>query len=337
MIRTEIRGNAGLIILDRPKALNALSHEMALDIERALEDWRDDDAVQLIIVRGEGDRGLCAGGDVAALREDALNDGHAGADFWADEYRLNLLISQYPKPYVAIMNGIVLGGGVGISAHGSHRIVTDSTKLGMPETGIGFCPDVGGSWILGHAPYNLGIHYGLTGIHEGGAQAIEAGLADYLVADKNIDALVAELCETGQVGVIEKFAAEAPVGFGPRRVDMERIYGADTVEEILELLDAHDEEWAADAAKRIRRNSPHALKVTLESIRRARSLTLADALREEYRISCHMQKNPDFAEGVRAQIIDKDRQPKWQPATLGDVTAESVAAAFEPLEKELEF
>lgn len=335
MIKTEIRGNAGIITLDRPQALNALSHEMALDIERALEAWRDDDAVSLIIVRGAGERGLCAGGDVAALREDALEGGHLGADFWRDEYRLNLLISQYPKPYVAIMNGIVLGGGVGISAHGSHRIVTDSTRLGMPETGIGFCPDVGGSWILGHAPANLGIHYGLTGIHEGGAQAIEAGLADYLIKDEDIEALIAELCATGKVGDIEKKAVHSPVGFGPRKKDIERIYGADTVEEILELLDAHGEDWSADAAKRIRRNSPLALKVTLESIRRARNLTLADALKQEYRISCHMQKNPDFAEGVRAQIIDKDRQPKWQPATLEDVTSDMVDAAFAPLDKEL--
>lgn len=335
MIRSEIKGNAGVITLDRPKALNALSHEMALDLERVLEDWRDDDTVQLVIVRGAGDRGLCAGGDVAALREDALEDGHAGADFWRDEYRLNLLISQYPKPYVAIMNGIVLGGGVGISAHGSHRIVTDSTRLGMPEAGIGFCPDVGGSWLLGHAPDNLGIHYGLTGIHEGGAQAIEAGLADYLVPDAKIEALIADLCASGVVGDVEKHAAEAPVGFGPQRADMARIYGAETVEEILELLDTHDADWAADAAKRIRRNSPTALKVTLESIRRARSLTLAEALAQEYRVSCHMQKHPDFAEGVRAQIIDKDRQPKWQPGTLGDVTPDMVEAAFAPLEKEL--
>ncbi|MEJ5927770.1 enoyl-CoA hydratase/isomerase family protein [Corynebacterium sp. H128] len=336
MIRTEIRGHAGIITLDRPKALNALSHEMANSITLALEDWSDDDTVQLVIVRGAGERGLCAGGDVAALREDALNDGHAGADFWADEYRLNLMISQFPKPYVAIMNGIVLGGGVGISAHGSHRIVTDSTRLGMPETGIGFAPDVGGSWILGHAPDNLGVHYGLTGIHEGGAQAIEAGLADYLISDQDIEALVGELCQTGQVGVIEKYAVQAPVGFGPRRAEINRIYSADSVEEILSQLDAHEEEWAADAAKRIRRNSPLALKVTLESIRRARSLTLADALRAEYRVSCHLQQQPDFAEGVRAQIIDKDRNPQWQPATLEDVTTEHIDAIFAPLEKELE-
>lgn len=335
MIRSEIKGHAGIITLDRPKALNALSHEMALDIERTLLDWREDERVKLVIVRGAGDRGLCAGGDVAALREDALNDGQAGADFWRDEYRLNLLISQYPKPYVAIMNGIVLGGGVGISAHGSHRIVTDSTRLGMPETGIGFCPDVGGSWLLGHAPHNLGIHYGLTGIHESGAQAIEAGMADYLVPDSKIEALIADLCESGQVGDVEKHAQELAVGFGPDRADFERIYGAESVEAILELLDAHDSEWATDAAKRIRRNSPLALKVTLESIRRARELTLADALKQEYRVSCHMQKNPDFAEGVRAQIIDKDRQPKWQPATLEDVTQAMVEAAFAPLEKEL--
>lgn len=335
MIRSEIRGNAGIITLDRPKALNALSHEMALDMERILEDWRDDDTVQLVIVRGAGDRGLCAGGDVAALREDALAGGHAGADFWRDEYRLNLLISQYPKPYVAIMNGIVLGGGVGISAHGSHRVVTPSTRLGMPETGIGFCPDVGGSWLLGHAPDHLGLHYGLTGIHEGGAQAIEAGLADYLVKDEDIEALIADLCETGVVGDVEKHAVEVAVGFGPRRAEMARIYGADSVEEILELLDAQGEDWSTDAAKRIRRNSPLALKVTLESIRRARELTLADALRQEYRVSCHMQQNPDFAEGVRAQIIDKDRQPKWNPATLDEVTPDMVDAAFAPLEREL--
>ncbi|AKK04117.1 enoyl-CoA hydratase/isomerase family protein [Corynebacterium epidermidicanis] len=329
---SEVRGNAGIITLNREKAINALTHEMVLEMTKVLDGWHDDPAVKLVIVRGAGERGLCAGGDVAALYDDALADGTAGAEFWADEYGLNLMISDYPKPYVAIMNGLVLGGGVGISAHGSHRIVTDSTKLGMPEVGIGFAPDVGGSWLLAHAPDNLGFHYGLTGAHEGGAQAIEAGLADYFVPDELIETLVADLCASGVVGDIEKHAVQPARGFGPDRVEMARVYDAESVEEILANLDASQAEWASDAAKRIRRNCPLALKVTFASISGAREKTLAEALQQEFRISCNMQRGTEFVEGVRAQLIDKDRNPQWNPSSLGEVEPEEMARMLGPVD-----
>lgn len=331
-VLTEIRGRAGIITLNRPKAMNALNQTMVDAMVEVLEQWRGDGRVAVILLRGAGERGLCAGGDVVSLYHDALAHGTDGAKFWADEYALNLTISRYPKPYVAIMNGIVLGGGIGVSAHGSHRIVTDDTRVGMPETGIGFVPDVGGSHLLTHVPSHLGTHLALTGAHVGAGEAIECGLADVYVPAEQLEALVDELCESGDAdAAVGVHARPAPAGFTAQHDLVEQVYDRQSVEEILSGLDEVDADWARDAAKRIRRNSPLALKVTLESLRRARGQSLAEALDTEFRVSVNMQRGHDFVEGIRAQLVDKDRNPQWQPATLAEVDEATVEAVFAPI------
>lgn len=322
-VLVERRGKAGIITLNRPKALNALNYPMVLEMDKALKGFREDDGVELVILRGAGERALCAGGDIAELYRDAKEGGREGAQFWRDEYQLNHDIASFPKPYVAIMHGIVLGGGIGVSAHGSHRVVTDSTRVGMPETGIGFNPDVGGSFLLANAPHNLGIHLGLTGVHVGAAEAIAAGMADVYVPEARIEELVDALAADG-IGALQGFAGDPGEAFGGEVEVIEAAYAHDTVEEILAALDASDAAFAADAAKRIRRNSPVAVKVTLEYIRNAEGKTLKEALEEEFIVSNNMHSYPDFVEGVRAQIIDKDRNPQWTPPTLADVEKQLV-------------
>lgn len=328
-VLTEIRGRAGLITLNRPEAMNALTHEMVTLIAEALEQWRDDENVDLVIIRGAGDRAFCAGGDVVGLYHDALVQGSGGIAFWEEEYALNLAISQYPKPYVAIMKGYVLGGGVGVSAHGSHRIVTDSTRIGMPETGIGFIPDVGGSHLLANSPDNLGVHLSLTGAHVGAAEALHTGFADFYVPEAELEELVDKLAATGDASLIT--GADPGEPFDGNVAAMSAAYAGESVEKILANLDATEGEWAAQAAKRIRRNSPTAVKVAWESLRRAQGQTLSQALETELRVSVNSQQGPDFIEGVRAQLVDKDRNPQWRPATLAEVTAEHIEAAFAPI------
>lgn len=346
-VLAEVRGRAGVITLNRPGAINSLTHAIVTRLAEVLGRWRDDDRVEVVVLTGAGERGLCAGGDVVALRDDALAGGTEGAAFWADEYTLNLAISRYPKPYVALMRGIVLGGGIGVSAHGSHRVVTEDTRVGMPETGIGFVPDVGGSHLLSRAG-GLGLHLALSGQHLGPAEAIEAGLADVHVPSKDLDALVEQICDCGDPEVIESWAGQPEPALRADRGELDRVYGAASVEEILAGLDdlspsdggapsddgAHGDDgdgWALDAARRIRRNCPMSLAVTLAHLRRAADLDLAAALDAEYAVSVHMQRRHDFAEGVRAQVVDKDRKPHWQPATLAEVDPEEVAAVLGPL------
>lgn len=342
-VLTQVKGHAGIITLNRPEAINALNQTMVDQMQAALDAWRTDDTVKVVVLRGAGERGLCAGGDVVGLYHDAKAGGVAGAKFWADEYRLNLDIATYPKPYVSLMTGIVLGGGIGVSAHGTHRIVTDGTRVGMPETGIGFVPDVGGSYLLAHAKGHLGTHLALTGAHVGPGEAIECGLADHYVPADQLDALVDDLCATGDAdAAVAAHAAPAPVGFEADRDVIEQVYDLDTVPAVLAALDhvveGHEADetvaWAADAAKRIRRNSPLALAVTLESVRRAKGQSLAQALETEYRVSLNMQRGHEFVEGVRAQLVDKDRNPQWQPATLDEVSAADVEAVFAPVDDE---
>ncbi|RAX14934.1 enoyl-CoA hydratase/isomerase family protein [Pseudarthrobacter sp. AG30] len=331
-LRTEVRGKAGILTLERPNALNALSHAMIITLTDALKRWAADPAVAVVIVTGVGDRAFCAGGDIVALYHDSFEGGFGGARMWADEYALNLLISRYPKPYVALMHGLVLGGGIGISAHGSHRIVTDNTRAGMPETGIGFVPDVGGTYLLARSPGGLGKHLALTGTHVGPGEAIEAGLADFYVPQDRLHALIRDLIAGGEPSIIADYQKEPPTSFGLDRDFIDRVYtGSQTVEQILTALDLETSSAAEDAAKRIRRNSPLALKTTLESLRRATELKLAEVLTTEYRVSVNFHLTGQLREGVRAQVIDKDKNPRWWPATLTDVRPELVESYFNPL------
>ena len=312
------QGRAGIITLNRPKTLNALDLEMIQGMKQALKDWENDDEVALVIVRGAGDRALCAGGDIANLYKDP----ELGKVFFKEEYELNHAIASYPKPYVALMKGIVLGGGVGISSHGSHRIVTETTRLGMPEVGIGFAPDAGGSYVLAQSPDRLGRHLAYTAIHVGAAEAIDLGFADHFVSEEQLDQLVEALAETGDVAQIESFVGDAGESFDGAREKMVDVYSADTVEETLNSLDRLEDEWAVKAAQKMRAHSPLSLKVAELLLDRAATGTLGDALTTEYWMALNMRTDGDFVEGVRAQIIEKDRNPQWKHSSIEEVDAD---------------
>ncbi|ATL65965.1 enoyl-CoA hydratase/isomerase family protein [Nocardia terpenica] len=337
------RDGLGLITLNRPRAINALNHPMALAILDALRRWATDDAVRAVVLTGAGERGLCAGGDIVAIHNDAkalaadADSAAAAASpsgrFWRDEYILNAYIARYPKPYVVVMDGIVMGGGVGLSGHGSHRIVTERSKIGMPETGIGFVPDVGGTHLLSRAPGEIGTHVALTTARMTAGDAIAAGFADYFVPADEIPALLDALRTAEPEVAIAKFARPAPVsGLLGQRDWIDACYDADTVEEIVARLRAHESPEANKAADEITAKSPVALKVTLRSLRNARGLeSLEAALNAEYRVSIACLTSYDLVEGIRAQVVDKDRDPRWRPATLDAVTAAQVDSYFTAL------
>ena len=335
------RGRLGIVTLNRPKAVNALTAGMASAMLDQLALWADDDAVATVLVRGAGERGLCAGGDIVAIYRDMLDGGSATADFWAEEYRLNALISAYPKPYVALMDGLVLGGGVGISAHGAVRIVTERTRMGMPETTIGFAPDVGGTLLLSRSPGESGTHAALTGAHLSGSDALFLGLADHFVPSGRLAELAAALETEPADAAVGRYTEPAPpAALAAQREWIDACYASDDAQEIVRRLRAFDGAAggdAAEAADTIEAKSPTAVKVTLESLRRVRGLSLEEALAQEYRVGLRFLAGPDFREGIRAQVVDKDRTPHWQPATLAEVGPDAVEAYFAPLgERELQ-
>ncbi|MEV6483497.1 enoyl-CoA hydratase/isomerase family protein [Streptomyces sp. NPDC051576] len=331
LLRTE--GRAAYLTLNRPKALNALTHAMVRRIDEALTDWEHDPAVETVVISGAGERGLCAGGDIRAIHDDARDgDGSAAVAFWRDEYRLNARIARYPKPYVAVMDGIVMGGGVGLSAHGSVRIVTERSRVAMPETGIGFVPDVGGTYLLARAPGELGTHLALTGAQVGAADALLCGLADHYTLSGSLPSLLDDLAHAPVPEVLDRYARPAPPGeLASARGWIDACYSADTVEEILGGLLDHGAGEAKETAETLLTRSPTSLKVTLAALRRARRLgSLENVLDQEYRVSCHALTSPDLVEGIRAQIIDKDRTPHWSPRTLTEVTDADVERFFAP-------
>jgi len=328
----ERRGHLGVITLNRPKAVNALNAGMVAALLEQLTAWADDDGVATVLVHGAGERGLCAGGDIVAIYRDILGGGTETADFWEVEYRLNSLIAAYPKPYVAFMDGLVLGGGVGISAHGSVRVVTERTRTGMPETTIGFVPDVGGTWLLARSPGETGTHGALTGAHLTGADALFLGLADHFVPAGNLPKLAAALeRETAEAAVVRFAQNPPPSGLEAQRDWIDAAYASDDVEDIVRRLRATGGEPEAEAATTIEAKSPTAVKVALESLRRAKGLTLDEALAQEYRVGLRFLAAPDFREGIRAQVVDKDRNPQWKPATLHEVREADVERFFAPL------
>ncbi|MEG8277250.1 enoyl-CoA hydratase/isomerase family protein [Streptomyces sp. AHA2] len=327
-------GRAAHITLNRPRALNALTHTMIRRIDEALTEWERDPAVETVVITGAGERGLCAGGDIRAIHDDARDgDGSASAAFWRDEYRLNARISRYPKPYVAVMDGIVMGGGVGVSAHGDVRIVTDRSRVAMPETGIGFVPDVGGTHLLAVAPGELGTHLALTGTQIGPADALLCGLADHYVPSDSLPELLESLSTLPAAEAVAGVALTPPQGvLAARRDWIDACYRADSVEEIVRRLLAHGDPAAKESAETLLSKSPTAVKVTLASLRRARRLgTLERVLDQEYRVSCAALTTPDLVEGIRAQVVDKDRRPRWSPKTLAEVGDADVERFFDSL------
>jgi enoyl-CoA hydratase len=334
LIRRE--GRAGRITMNRPQALNALTHAMVGRIWEALLAWRDDPAVKLVLLDGTGERALCAGGDVRSLYDSRHRGSVHARAFWRDEYRLNALIGRYPKPYVAIQDGIVMGGGIGLSGHARHRIVTERSKLAMPETGIGLIPDVGGTWLLAHAPGEAGVYLGLTGESMGAADAIYARFSDAFVPSAKLDALREGLIDGKGGDVADAIAALAqdagPSALRERREGIDHVFSGATVECILERLSAMPGAWQQAAVATLAQKSPKSLKLTLAAIRNARHLpSLEQALAVEFRLCTRLFEDGEFPEGVRALIIDKDRKPKWSPARLEEVTAEFVARYLAPL------
>jgi enoyl-CoA hydratase/carnithine racemase len=328
----------GLITLNRPKAINSLTHSMVNAISPVLADWAGNPDVHTVVVAGAGERGLCAGGDIVALYHSAHADGSEARNFWYDEYLLDAQIGRFSKPYVALMDGIVMGGGVGVAAHGSVRVVTDTTKMAMPEVGIGFIPDVGGTLILSRAPGLLGLHAALTGATFDGADAIALGFADHYVAHDKLADFKAAIIADGVDTALAAYTVDPPASNLVLQQDwIDHCYAGETAVEIVAAL--RDSGGAAvDAADLIESRSPISVSVALEAVRRAAKFdSLEDALRQEYRTSCAALLSHDFIEGIRAQVIDKDRNPKWSPASLAAVTTADVEAYFAPADRELEF
>jgi enoyl-CoA hydratase len=336
---TRVDDRVGLINLNRPKAINSLNQPMVDALSAVLARWETDDAVRTVVLSGAGDRGLCAGGDVVAVYNSARKDGVEVRKFWRDEYLLNGQIGRFAKPYVSLMDGIVMGGGVGVSAHGSVRVVTETSKVAMPEVGIGFIPDVGGAFLLSRAPGALGLHAALTGAPFSGADAIAMGFADHYVPHSELDAFTAAIVSDGVENALAAHAIEPPSSdLIAQRDWIDECFCGDTVADIVAALRGHDAGAANDAANLIATRSPIAVSVALEAVRRAAKLdTLEDVLIQDYRVSSASARSHDLVEGIRAQIIDKDRNPNWSPATLAEVTAADVEAYFKPVDDDLNF
>jgi enoyl-CoA hydratase len=341
LIRRE--GRAGRITMNRASALNALTYAMVGHIRHALAAWLNDAAVELVILDGAGGRALCAGGDVRGLYDSRTEGSSLARAFWRDEYPLNAMIARYGKPYVAIMDGIVMGGGIGLSAHASHRIVTERSMLAMPETGIGLIPDVGGTWLLSRQPpapsmpREAGTYLALTGQRFNGSEALDLGFADTLVAVAGLPAMLAEMSndadpDGAMIRHRTSLAGSQQATLCALAQPIDAAFGFDRIEDILAALEAMPGAFASKTLAQLHTKSPLALKLTLEALRRARTLpSLEEALNMEYRLTVRLFECGEFAEGVRALLIDKDKTPRWDPPCLADVTPPMVERFFAPL------
>jgi enoyl-CoA hydratase len=330
-------GSAGIIRLNRPKAINAVTLEMFHDIDKALDAFEKDPLVAVILLEGAGERGLCAGGDIRSLWESSKVRGDLGKILWRDEYILNARIKKFPKPYVAFMDGIVMGGGVGLSAHAAHRIVTDKTKLAMPEVGLGFFPDVGGTWLLAHSPGEVGTYFGLTGHTMNGPDAIHAGFADAVVPSAKLPDLREALTKVtpGATSadiskLIEGFSTGETAGpVAAQQAKIDALFAYDRMEDIVTALQRDSSDFAQATSKTLSEKSPRGMVVTLKLLRLARTArSLEECLVREYRAALEVFASDDFREGVRAAVIDKDRSPKWSPPRIEDVTPAMLAPYF---------
>ena len=322
-------GGLGHLVLDRPGSLNALTHAMVRELLEVLGAWRNADDVTGVVIEGRGDKAFSAGGDILGLWQHGKRGDHAfGRAFWRDEYRLDRMIARYPKPFVSLMDGIVMGGGVGVSAHGSHRIVTERTVVAMPEVSIGFLPDVGGTWLLSRAPGRLGEYLAMTATRLGPADAIHAGFADRFMSSDCLPELAK--CLTQGTGAIDRLAGTPPAGvLAPRLDEIDEVFQAADGPAIVARLERSSSPWAREALSAIRRHSPLSVACALEAVRRARRLAdLESCLAMEFRFAWRATQQTDFLEGIRAAIIDRDRRPCWRHARLEDVTPDEVAALF---------
>ena len=330
----ERRGAAGLVTLNRPQALNALTHAMVAAMKAQLDDWAGDPEISCVVVRGAGERAFCAGGDVRAIAEfGRVGTGYA-LDFWRDEYILNAAIKHYPKPYAALMHGIAMGGGLGVSVHGDFRFADETSLFAMPETGIGFFPDVGGSYFLARCPGEIGMYLALTGARLKAADALYAGIATHLVRAETRPILMDALTQGENPAELLSEIEVRPVPEAPlakQRATIDNIFSLPAVEEILEALEAEGNEWTAATAATIRTKSPTSLKIAFRELREGKLRSFDDCMRMEFRIASRILAGHDFFEGVRAALVEKNNAPRWRPASLGEVTDEVVNACFAPL------
>jgi len=328
LLATQANG-VGHLRLNRPRALNALDHAMVRAMARALDTWRDDPAIRLILLEGEGGRAFCAGGDVRQGRQ-MLVEGNGAAliDFLAEEYALNGAIAALEKPWVSLIDGVCMGGGIGVSVHGSHRVVTEHALLAMPETTIGLFPDVGSSFVLSRMPGAMGEWLGLTGARLRGAEAVEAGFATHFVPREALPAL-REALLAGDIGAIGRTAQPVPPGpVAALRPVVDRCFGAGSIPAIVAALEAEETDWAQEQLAVLRRVSPTSLFVTHEMLRLARGLDLPGCLAMDLALARSVTPYPDFAEGVRALLVDKDNAPRWTPPSIEDVSPTTIQAMF---------
>lgn len=325
------------LTLNRPKALNALTLDMAVTMTTWLRAWADDDAVGAVLIDGAGERGLCAGGDLRALYDAAKSNDPMPQHFWATEYRLDVLIARYRKPVVVVMDGLTMGGGVGISAHAAHRVVTERSAIAMPEVSIGYFPDVGASFLLARTPGLVGTHLALTGERIGAADAIYCELADVHIPAAKLAELPARLADCRTADEVPARFAELSMPAAPGKLSaaqrwIDACYSAETVEEIIRRLRNSPNDEARAAAATLQKMSPTSLKITLRNIRAALSFTRAEqSFQQDYRMSLACIAEHDFIEGIRAAIVDKDRNPVWRPDNLEDVTPDIVERHFRPV------
>ncbi|MCK0172397.1 enoyl-CoA hydratase/isomerase family protein [Aliiroseovarius sp. S1123] len=333
-------GKAGRITLTRPEALNALSYDMCLKIDAALIKWADDDEVALILIDAEGDRAFCAGGDIREIYEIGLSGDHTRAqEFWRDEYRMNARLFEFPKPVVSFMQGFTMGGGVGVGCHGSHRIMARSSRMAMPECGIGLVPDVGGSMILAHAPGRLGEYIGMTGARLAPGDAIHAGFADYVIRQAEWDALKADLIRTGDPSHIDEAAIPPiPGNLSAMQPMIDAHFGGGSLGEIVASLRAEDSQFAENTLELLGRNSPLSMACTVEMLHRmAGTRDVRTSLELEYRFVYRALEHSDLVEGIRAAVIDKDRNPNWE-YDMENLPQEAVEHMLAPLgDKKLTF
>ena len=328
----DLRDGVAEVTLNRPRALNALTLDMVRVFDPQLAAWEGDGAVRAVVARGSGDKAFCAGGDVQKLY-----DGRPGCavhkEFFREEYRLNRRIHNYPKPYVALMDGITMGGGVGLSIHAGTRIAADNTIFAMPETGIGLFPDVGGSWFLPRLPGEIGMFMAMTGVRLKAADCVYAGICDAYIPNDRHDELIDVLRGgSGVEEVVARFSevpGEAPLA--EQRDAIDRCFAGDTVEAIIAALEREDSEWAEKQLSIMAGKSPTSQKISHRQLRMGSRLNFDDCMIMEYRMSQHLMEGGDFFEGVRAVVVDKDMSPKWSPAALSDLSERDVEKYFEPL------
>jgi len=335
----EERGNIGLITLNRPKALNSLTHGMCMDIKRQLDVWKNLRSVQAVVVVGAGEKAFCAGGDVVKVSKSVQAGNREWRDFFHDEYLMNIAIKEFPKPYISLVDGIAMGGGVGVSIPGDFWVATEKTMFAMPETGLGLIPDVGGGWFLPRLPGETGMYLALTGARIKAPDLYALGIARHVISSLDVNPVILALSEAEikcndcvQV-VLDKFHKDPePAPMSPYFEEIDGAFSGVRVDEILHMLELDESDWSQQQFKFLMKKSPTSLKVTFEQLRRGMALDdFRENMRMEFRIVSHLMEGRDFHEGVRAILIDKDNAPVWNPASLDMVSDEAIAAHFENL------